>query len=275
MDRADRAALAPSVRVLEAFDADGRPERMAEGAHPTWRVGDVVLKPADISDEQLRWQSDLYERLGDHHGFRLSRMVLARDGQLLVDGWYAMTYLPGRHDPGRWLDIIAVGDVFHAAVADEPAPAFLERRDDPWAIGDRVAWGGLSRSDVPKTKHLDRLLSLLRPIADQPQLIHGDLTGNVLFDEDLPPAILDLSPYHRPKRFASAVVVADALVWEGADQTLLRAFDDDPAFPQYLLRALIYRTVTDRLFRLDEPLRTDDDDPYATPVELAASLAAG
>ena len=44
-------------------------------------------------------------------------------------------------------------------------------------------------------------------------------------------------------------------------------------FPQYLLRALIYRAVTDRLFRLDEPLRPDDDDPYLPAVELALHLA--
>jgi hypothetical protein len=47
-------------------------------------------------------------------------------------------------------------------------------------------------------------------------LIHGDLTGNVLFHDELPPAIIDFTPYWRPLEFQSAVVVADALVWEGA-----------------------------------------------------------
>ncbi len=31
-----------------------------------------------------------------------------------------------------------------------------------------------------------------------PQLVHGDLTGNLLFHTSLPPAVIDLSPYWRP-----------------------------------------------------------------------------
>jgi hypothetical protein len=61
----------------------------------------------------------------------------------------------------------------------------------------------------------------------------------VLFDDQLPPAVIDFSPYWRPTAFASAIVVADALVWEGAPDELADAVD-----PQYLLRALIYRAVT-------------------------------
>jgi uncharacterized protein (TIGR02569 family) len=263
----------PSLDVLSAFGTDEPPERLSGGPDGTWRVGDVVLKPVDISDEQLAWQAALMERLQDHDGFRVPRLIRARGDELAIDGWYAMTYLPGRHETGRWLDIVAVGNVFHDAVATEPAPSFLAERTDPWSIGDRVAWGELSATDVPPAKHLDRLLALLRPIDAESQLIHGDLTGNVLFDDQLAPAILDLSPYFRPARFASAVVVADALVWQGAHEVLVHAFDGDRDFPQYLLRALIYRIVTDRSFRLDEPLRPDDDDPYAMPVALAIALA--
>jgi uncharacterized protein (TIGR02569 family) len=263
----------PSADILSAFGTKGQPERLSDGPHGTWRVGDVVLKPVDISDEQLVWQAALMERLQDHDGFRVPRLIRARGDELAIDGWYAMTYVPGHHETGRWLDIVAVGDVFHNAIAAEPTPSFLGERMDPWSIGDRVAWGELSATDVPPAKHLDRLLALVRPIDAGSQLIHGDLTGNVLFDDLLPPAILDLSPYYRPPRFASAIVVADALVWQGADETLTRAFDVDPDFPQYLVRALIYRIVTDRLFRLDEPLRPDDEDMYALPVALAIALA--
>jgi hypothetical protein len=43
--------------------------------------------------------------------------------------------------------------------------------------------------------------------------------------------------------------------------------------PQYLVRALIYRVVTDRLFRLDESPRPDDQDRYVLPVALAIAVA--
>jgi hypothetical protein len=157
-------------------------------------------------------------------------------------------------------------------VSSVPRPSFLDGRDDPWSIGDRVAWGELGVGDLPGTKHLERLAERLAPTDALPQLIHGDLTGNVLFDDEIAPAILDLSPYFRPSSFASAIVIADALVWEGADPTLLRRFDRVPDFQQYLLRALIYRIVTDRLLRPEEPWRPDEDDPYLPVVEHVLAL---
>ena len=82
--------------------------------------------------------------------------------------------------------------------------------------------------------------------------MHGDLTGNVLFAPGIPPAVIDFSPYWRPTAFAAAVVVGDALAWEGADESLLGAVAHIAAFPQFLLRALIYRIVVDALFRPGE-----------------------
>lgn len=267
------AGARPPSSVLAAFTPSGCPEPLAGGENRAWRVGDVVLKPVDVPDAQLEWQASLYDRLQNQDRFRVPGAIRAGDGALVVDGWYATTFLPGRHVHGRWLDVVQVGEVFHAAIASVRRPAFLDDRTDPWSIGDRVAWGELSVHDVPETKHLQRLVDHLRPITAPTQVIHGDLTGNVLFDDELPPAVIDLSPYFRPPAFALAGVVADALVWEGADASLLDAMDRDAALPQYLLRALIYRTVTDRLFRLDQPLRPDSDDPYLSAVDLAIAAS--
>ena len=100
--------------------------------------------------------------------------------------------------------------------------------------------------------------------------MHGDLTGNVLFADGLPPAVIDFAPYWRPPAFATAVVVGDALLWEGADETLLAAVEHVDAFPQFLLRALIYRAVVDAIFRNGEV--RDEDDCFGAPVELALRL---
>jgi uncharacterized protein (TIGR02569 family) len=168
--------------------------------------------------------------------------------------------------------VIAAGERFHAALAGCRRPFFLDSRTDPWAIGDRVAWGELPASAFAHVKHVPRLVEAMRPVDAPAQLIHGDLTGNVLFAPGLPPAIIDLAPYWRPPAFAGAIVVADALVWEGADDTLLEAVAHVERFEQYLLRALVYRAVTDRLFRADKPLRGDEEDPYLPAVELALAL---
>lgn len=263
----------PPPFVLEAFNVSGPPVRLEGGQGSAWRVGDAVIKPLDLSEEALAWQAEVFASISCD-GFRISRPLRAEDGVLVVDGWCAWKAVDGRHEKRRWPEIIAVGERFHAALAGVPRPDFLALRTDPWAIGDRIAWGQLQAGEFKQVKHLTRLLSGLKPIAAGSQLIHGDLTGNVLFDDLLPPAVIDLAAYWRPPAFASAIVVADALVWEGADESLFDAVAHVNDFAQYLLRALIYRAVTDHLFRLDEPIRPDDADPYLPAVELACGLAA-
>ena len=247
--------------------------RLEGGRGTSWLLGDAVFKPLDRSEESWAWQAAVFSSISCD-GFRVSRPLRARDGSLVVDGWSAGEALEGRHEQRRWPEIIAAGERFHAALVNVPRPGFIARYTDPWAIGDRVAWGDLPAAEFPDVKHLTRLVSALRPLAAPSRLIHGDLTGNVLFHDRLPPAIIDLAPYWRPPAYASAIVVGDALVWEGADESILDAVAHIDDFPQYLLRALIYRAVTDRLFRRDEPSRPDEEDPYLSAVELACRIAA-
>jgi uncharacterized protein (TIGR02569 family) len=262
----------PPAHVTTAFGATGDPQRLSGGQGTSWRLGEIVLKPIDMAEDELEWQAELLPSLRAE-GFRVSWPRRTADGSLVVDGWCGWEYVAGYHQARRWANVVRAGEAFHAALAGVPRPAFLDRRTDPWAVGDRAAWGDLPIKDFLCVKHVPRLALALTPLDPKGQLIHGDLTGNVLFADGLPPAIIDFSPYWRPRPFASAVVIADALVWEEADSTVLSAVAHIDHFAQYLLRALIYRAVTDRLFREHEPLRSDDADPYLAAVELACRLA--
>ncbi len=204
--------------------------------------------------------------------FRVSVPLHSADGSLVVDDWTVWRYEPGHHCERRWLDIVTVGHELHAALETEPEPPLLQGRTDKWSIGDKVAWGDLPASDYQGTKHLAALTRALRPVDGRPQLIHGDLAGNVLFDDNLPPLVIDFSPYWRPPAFASAIVIADALTFEGAGAELVQPLLSDPDFPQHLLRALIYRIVTDQI--ADPDLwRADPNDPYLPAAELALDLS--
>lgn len=260
----------PPEAVLNGFVLSGDAEALPGGRGTAWRVGNMVIKPADLSAQELAWQADLHGSLA-HPGLRVSYPLPARDGRFLVEGWSAWPFLPGRHEARRWLDIIQVGERFHRALADVPRPTFLDARTDPWAVADRVAWGESPFHDFLGVRHLRRLAAYLRPVTAPSGLIHGDLTGNVLFSEAHPPAVIDFSPYWRPAVFASAIVVADALVWQGADERLVAAVAHLPDFAQGLLRALIFRRVTEELLGvlLEEP------DPYLPAVDLACRLVQG
>jgi uncharacterized protein (TIGR02569 family) len=153
----------------------------------------------------------------------------------------------GEHDfVGRWHDVIAVGELFHAQLRSVPRPPFLDRRRSHWDAGDRAAWGEepLALRSPVLGPLAERFQSLLRPIQLASQVIHGDLPGNVLFADPLPPAVIDFSPYWRPAGFAAAIVVVDAIAWYGAGEALLDSVRHIEAIDQLLARAAIYRIVT-------------------------------
>jgi uncharacterized protein (TIGR02569 family) len=264
----------PPAEVLEAFGAEGSAAvPLPGGEGRSWRGGDLVFKPVD-DEAAAVWVAELLSRIREED-FRVARPVAASDGRWIADGWTASRRLDGGA-ASRWTDVIDAGEAFHRAVRDEPRPEFLDGRDDAWALGDRVAWEELPIEPYAgSVEGLGRLAVARRPIADlEPQLIHGDLTGNVLFAEGLSPAVIDLSPYWRPTGFASAIVVADALLWHGAGGELLEATVG--VSRQLLIRALIYRLVTHVVLRTGCPDASDDQDALTVvSVERAVDLVVG
>ncbi|WP_405709741.1 hypothetical protein [Streptomyces sp. NBC_00046] len=86
-----------------------------------------------------------------------------------------------------------------------------------------------------------RLQGLREPVDAHAQLIHGDLTGNVLFASGQAPAVIDFSPYWRPVAYADAIVVVDGLLYHQAGPRLVDSALPDAEGAQMLLRALIFR----------------------------------
>lgn len=166
----------------------------------------------------------------------------------------------------------AAGDAFSDALRDVHRLAFIDLRDDTWAVADRVAWSEQELTGEERVPHLARLRASLRPVSSRAQLIHGDLTRDVLFHPTLPPAIIAPSLYWRPPAYASAIVVADALVFEGATAALLESFADVPDFVQCLLRALRFRIVADHV-RGGGARDWGLPDPDASAVDLACARA--
>jgi uncharacterized protein (TIGR02569 family) len=267
--------MEPPSHVLAAFGvARSMPVALEGGQGTSWRVGDLVLKPSDTDLAELAWQARIHGEVV-YDGFRLARPIAAADGSLRADGWCASEYLAGGHEPGRWSETIAVGDRFHRAMDRIPRPRFLDGRSSAWATGDRVAWGEISDAEFLQVRHFRALAAALRPVTAPSQIIHGDLSGNVLFHEGMPPAIIDLSPYWRPARYASAIVVADALLWEGADKQILDKVSHIDDFGQYLLRALIFRLVSEWLLsRHESRTAALNSAAWQDAADLARGLAA-
>jgi uncharacterized protein (TIGR02569 family) len=248
--------------VCADFGALEAPVSLPGGRGGAWRVGRLVFKRVGedpVVAEELRW---LGTALGDWpaprrrsagawpavaSSVRVAVPVRATNGRWVVGGWAATPFLEGSPAGWAWGAVLDAGRRFHEAVAHLPRPTFLDRRESPWDTGDRMAWGERPLHVGPALRPLcERVAAALRPVPNQrSQLVHGDLGGNVLLLPAGPPAIIDLSPYWRPPGWALAVVVVDALAWGGADASVLDLVAGEPEIEQLLLRAMLYRLVTD------------------------------
>lgn len=240
---------APPPKVLRAFSVEISATGVAVLSAGAWRAGAVVLKRAHAPIAWLEWEERFCRRVVDD-GFRLQRLRRASDGRVAVEGWIARDFLVGEHVTGAWEARIGIGMAFLAELrrATPLGPTVPEPRTDAWARADRMAW---EEEPIPAVAMADAAVAELvrgrRPVTDAPQVVHGDLTGNMLFHPALPPAIIDFSPYFRPPGYAVAVIAADAVVSRAAGLDVARAVFDLPDGRQCLLRAMLFRHLTSLL----------------------------
>lgn len=233
----------PPPAVLMAFGLEGPAVRLRGGQGTSWRVGDAVLKPR-VDPQFQEWLGTEVATI-EQHGFRRPAVRRAVGGAWAVDGWGAQSAMTGSTIVDGagvdWRAVITVSRALHAATASLARPAFLDRRTDPWAVADRDAWGEVPRMVAPELREVvERLtpaLSLLGPA----QLVHGDLTNNMLLDRGEPPSIIDFSPYWRPPSYAEGIVITDALCWHDARPELVHEADVPIAA---VARGLLFRLLT-------------------------------
>jgi len=257
--------------VLAAFGVAGAvPARLPGGQGTAWRAGPLVLKPAD-SVRAGRWFAEVYDALTGP-GFRVPRPVRAVTGDWVADGWTASRWVAGAAADWsgispHWPEMVAVSRALHAALAGVVVPAWASTVENPWTIGDQVAWGErdpgplLGPAAGQVAGQVRQLLAALRPVDLPRQLIHADLLGNVLFADGKPPAVIDFSPLNRPAGWPLAIAAVDALQWAQAQPRVLGQIAGEPELDQLLARALIYRQITEIVRRagtvgLDTAART-------------------
>ena len=233
----------PTRDVLAAFETNNEPIRVAGGQGQNYRSGDIILKPA-LDNDETDWLANFYLET-DLVGIRLPQPICSVEGGFVYHGWQAWANLAGEHRRGCWEEVVEVCIRFHQGIADLPKPDYFDHRDqNPWVVADKAAWGEIEIKHHQRTASVvQRMKGCLRKIEVHQQLIHGDFGGNVLFADHLSPAVIDFSPYWRPVPFAVGIVIADAIVWESADMSLIAAGARFKDFHQHLLRAELRRVI--------------------------------
>jgi hypothetical protein len=247
----------PTSRAVRAFGARADElRRMPVGEH-TWTDGRLFLKPVGCVPEHA-WVCEIYANWTATE-VRVPEPVMPQgpgEAGWSSDGWAAQFFLPGRDTELDELALVKeASDAFHRCVSELPRPGFMDDRDDPWAFGDRLAWEGIEPEGDDETLALiGRLRRHLAPVAERPQIIHGDILPNVmLLDKDVP-AVIDWPPYYRPAGLANAIAAVDAVTFCGAPLSLLDEWSSGEDWNQLLVRAVLYRLGPTGIFAIRDRL---------------------
>lgn len=239
----------PTRDAIRAFGVrDESLRRLPGGQGRAWTDGRLVLKPVGCVPEHT-WVCDVYAAWAADDEIRVPEPVRPRSSEAdgsgwTVDGWGAHVFLIGRELelPREVESVRTTSDAFHRLVGQLPRPPFMDVRDDPWALGDRIAWEGAEpEGDEPTLAVIARLQAALVPVASKSQVIHGDILPNVLLAEGPAPAVIDWPPYFRPVGMANAIAVTDAVTFRAAPLALLDEWAQGDDWNQLLVRALLYR----------------------------------
>ncbi|MCK8061115.1 MULTISPECIES: hypothetical protein [unclassified Fusibacter] len=231
-----------SKKILEAFHLTGEGLALEGGQEQSRLFDKTVLKP--VYDESYYNQiAEIFNQL-ENPAYRISKHLKANNGHYSFMGYGATMYEAGFEVDDRLKEKLLVSNAFHEALK-EIATSLLPKTDDPWSRAHRLLWQGErleATSDM--AIFVNHLLNQL-PIYDEAlQIIHSDLSSNILFHETLAPLIIDFSPAVAPKSFADAVLICDSIAWGSQPLASLELLKSNINFKESVLYAVAFRVAT-------------------------------
>lgn len=231
-----------SKQIAASFNLDGEPIPLAGGQNTSVKINDAVLKPVD-DEPHSEWLLNVIDKIVPD-GYRLSKPIRSKNGKFVSKGWICMRFERGHETRGNIEEKLRVSRLFHrdisgVSVRDFPQP------DHVWSKAHRIAW---QTKELPEGVHKDArdiVESLLCSISLQKrynvQVVHGDLSGNILLDDALEPLIIDFSPTVAPVEYAEAILACDCIAWQGSPISELDTLPDSKLYNEMILRAVIFR----------------------------------
>ncbi|OZM57982.1 hypothetical protein CIB95_06395 [Lottiidibacillus patelloidae] len=237
-----------SEHILQSFAIKGEKVPLLGGQNTSVKVGNVVFKPIDDT-VHYEWISSVIENLSPK-GYRLAKPVRDTHGFFVNDGWICNTFESGQEKDGCVNEKLYVSRLFHQDLTHISVNNFQQPRN-AWETGHQVAW---QQEAIPEDISFEAKVIIKDLLAKvtlknhyNKQIVHGDLSGNVLFHKSLPPLIIDFSPTVAPVEYAEAILVCDCIAWQGSMVSELNVLPLNDYY-EMIIRAIVFRLTVAAIF---------------------------
>ncbi|TMU83548.1 hypothetical protein FGG79_19140 [Bacillus sp. BHET2] len=238
-----------SEETVHSFNLNGEIVPLLGGQNTSVRVNDAVLKPVE-EVLHYEWLLTIIERFNPQ-GYRLSKPVRSNKGTFVSGGWICTQFECGEEENGRIKEKLQVARLFHHDLSNINVKDMVQV-DNRWAKAHRIAWQTeeISKELPNKTRKIinDLLLKVSLNEHYKVQIVHADLSGNILFEEVLPPLVIDFSPTVAPVEYAEAILVCDCIAWQGSKVSEIDVLSNNEFYKEMIIRAVVFRLAVEAIF---------------------------
>jgi uncharacterized protein (TIGR02569 family) len=238
-----------SEEVVHSYNLNGAIVPLLGGQNTSVRVNNAVLKPVE-DVLHYEWLFTIIDSMNPQ-GYRLSKPVRSNKGTFVSGSWVCTQFERGQEVNGRVKEKLQVTRLFHHDLSNFSLRNFSPV-DNPWAKAHRIAW---QADELPKEVHTgtrqiinDLLIKVRLKEQYTLQFVHADLAGNILFDEVLPPLIIDFSPTVAPVEYAESILVCDCIAWQGSKVSEIDVLPNHEFYQEMIIRAVVFRLAVEALF---------------------------
>lgn len=237
------------IHMIEKFTDETAIEKLEGGQNESFKVGNYVFKPVSEPEKYI-WIASIFEDISPD-SVLISKPIKSKYGNYIEEGYGVTEFIPGTFHPFMMREKLEAAHRFHKFLSCIEKPDDFNEWTSPWTESGRIAWG---ENELPKTFDkrakfiINSLLEQIVQINLDSQLIHSDLSGNILFNSAVP-LFIDFSPDFRPLEYAHTILVTDSIAWneEPLESLDLLQLNTDIK-KQLVLRAIVFRICVPLFF---------------------------
>lgn len=210
------------------------------GQNESIRAGHLVIKPVHEERKYL-WLAECLNQI-DFGDLRVAIPVKSKQGNFVEDSVGATKYYQAEFLTDRIEAKLDICRRLNIKISTIKKPPDFDSWESPWTKAQNIAWLNVKNHDINIPREIKELIALRTEITLPYQMVHVDLAGNILFDAEGNPVVIDFTPGFYPREYAEALLLADSIAWYGASMGNLNLINlRDDWKRQLVLRAIIFR----------------------------------